>query len=54
MTPTLEVFKITETLIAPLTGAIGDALNLLVPVGITVMGSFIAIRLVKRIIFSFL
>lgn len=47
-------FAITEALIEPITTTINSGLSLLVPIGIGIMGSFIGISLIKRLIFTFL
>lgn len=48
------MFAITEALIKPLQDTISSGFDLLVPIGISVMGAFIGISLIKRLIFSFL
>lgn len=47
-------FAITEELIAPITTTINSGLSLLVPIGIGIMGSFIGISLIKRLVYTFL
>ena len=50
----VTAFTVTNDLIQPLVDTINSGLNVLVPVGIGIMGTFIGIRLVRRIIFTFL
>lgn len=50
----MEGFTITKELIQPLVDAINSGLDVLVPIGIGIMGTFIGIRLISRIIYSFL
>ena len=45
-------FTITSDTVAPVTNAINSGLTTLVPIGI--MGTFIGIALIKRIIYTFL
>lgn len=47
-------FTITEDTVQPVTDAINSGLTTLVPIGIGIMGTFIGIALIKRIIYTFL
>jgi hypothetical protein len=47
-------FEWTTELLAPITGAINQAMGVVVPIGIGVMGIFIGVSVVKRVIFTFL
>jgi hypothetical protein len=47
-------FEWSATLLAPLTGAINQAMEVVVPIGIGIMGIFIGISVVRRVIFTFL
>lgn len=47
-------FTITSDTVAPVTNAINSGLTTLVPIGIGIMGTFIGIALIKRIIYTFL
>jgi hypothetical protein len=42
------------TSLAPITTAISDATTNLVPIGLGVMGTFIGIAMLKRVVYSFL
>ena len=50
----MDEFTITANTVAPVTNAINSVLNTLVPIGIGIMGTFIGIALIKRIIYTFL
>lgn len=50
----MDTFEITANTVAPVTGAINSGLNTLVPIGIGIMGTFIGISLIKRVIYTFL
>ena len=50
----MDEFTITANTVAPVTNAINSGLNTLVPIGIGIMGTFIGIALIKRIIYTFL
>lgn len=45
---------ITEELLSPITTALTSNLNVLVPVGITIMGIMIGVSLIPRIVYKFL
>ena len=47
-------FTITADTVSPVTDAINSGLTTLVPIGIGIMGTFIGIALIKRIIYTFL
>lgn len=50
----VSTFTITANTVSPVTNAINSGLNTLVPIGIGIMGTFIGIALIKRIIYTFL
>lgn len=45
---------ITAEMLAPITEALTTNLNVLVPVGISIMGTMIGIGLIPRIVYKFL
>ena len=47
-------FEWTATLLSPVTAAINQAMEVVVPIGIGVMGIFIGVKVVKRVIFTFM
>lgn len=47
-------FEITSELVAPITTAISSGLTTLVPIGLSIMATFIGISLIPRIIYKFL
>lgn len=47
-------FTISAGTVSPVTNAINSGLSTLVPIGIGIMGTFIGIALIKRIIYTFL
>lgn len=47
-------FQISADTVSPVTDAINSGLTTLVPIGIGIMGTFIGIALIKRIIYTFL
>ena len=51
---TVSGFTITADTVEPVTNAINSGLSTLVPIGIGIMGTFIGIALIKRIIYTFL
>lgn len=51
---TVTAFTVTAELVQPLVDAINSGLNVLVPIGIGIMATFIGIRLIRRIIYTFL
>lgn len=50
----METFEITANTVAPVTTAIDSGLKVLVPIGVGIMGTFIGIALIKRVIYTFL
>lgn len=50
----VTAFTITSDLVQPVVTTINSGLNVLVPVGIGIMSTFIGIRVLKRVIFTFL
>lgn len=50
----VQAFTITANTVAPVTNAINSGLNTLIPIGIGIMGTFIGISLIKRVIYTFL
>ena len=54
MENTVSAFTVTANTVAPVTNAINSAVNTLIPIGIGIMGTFIAIGLIKRVIYTFL
>lgn len=47
-------FDVTAATVEPVTNAITSGLTTLIPIGIGIMATFIAIALIKRVIYSFL
>lgn len=47
-------FKVSTELVQPIVDTINSGLATLVPIGITVMATFIGLGLVKRVIYKFL
>ena len=54
MTPVVTPFEWTNTVLAPVTTAINQAMETVVPIGIGIMGIMIGVRVVKRVIFTFM
>ena len=50
----VQAFTVTANTVTPVTNAINSALNTLIPIGIGIMGTFIVISLIKRVIYTFL
>lgn len=50
----MEGFTITADLVKPVTDALSSGLTTLVPIGISIMATFIGISLIPRIIYKFL
>ena len=50
----VTTFTLTSDLLKPIVDGITSNLNVLVPVGITIMGIIIAVSLIPRIIYKFL
>lgn len=51
---TVAAFEITTQLVQPLVDTINSGLTTLVPIGIGIMGTFIGIHLIRRVIYTFL
>lgn len=47
-------FAITSAMVSPITTAITSGVQVLVPVGITIMGIMVGVSLIPRIIYKFL
>jgi len=52
--PEVSTFQVTSNLVQPVVTAINSGLDVLVPIGIGIMATFIGIRLIRRIIYTFL
>ncbi len=50
----VNAFTISADTVSPVTNAINSGLTTLVPIGIGIMGTFIGISLIKRVIYTFL
>lgn len=50
----ITYFTVTDTMVQPLVNTINSALTVMVPIGLGIMGSFIGVNVVKRMIWSFL
>lgn len=50
----ITYFNITSSMIAPLVNSINENLQTMIPIGLGIMGTFIGISIVKRIIYSFI
>lgn len=50
----ITYFTVTQDLIEPLVTTINSGLSTMIPIGLGVMGSFISVSLIKRVIYSFL
>lgn len=50
----VEYFQVTTALVAPIVDAINSGLTVMLPVGITIMASFVGINVVKRVLWSFI
>lgn len=50
----MEGFAVTAELVKPITDALSSGLATLVPVGITIMATFIGISLIPRVVYKFL
>lgn len=50
----ISYFAVTDTLVKPLVEAVNSGLETMIPIGIGIMGTFIGISLIRRVIFSFL
>lgn len=47
-------FEVSTETVQPILDAINSGLSTLVPIGIGIMGTFVGISLIKRVIFTFL
>ena len=52
--PTITYWTISDGLLAPLMTSITTNINAAVPYGLAIMGSFLGINVLKRVLFSFL
>lgn len=50
----IQPFEFTAAILGPITEAVNSAMDVVVPIGIGIMGVFIGISVVKRVIFTFL
>lgn len=50
----VETAFLTEAMLSPITNAITSNLQVLLPVGVGIMGTIIAVGLIPRIIYKFL
>ena len=50
----ITYFTVTDTMVQPLVNTINSALTVMVPIGLGIMGSFIGVNVVNRMIWSFL
>lgn len=50
----ITYFQVTESLVAPLVTTINSGLETMIPIGIGIMGSFIGVQIMKRVIYSFI
>lgn len=49
-----EYFVITKAMVQPIVDSINTGLTTMLPIGITVMASFVGINVVKRVLWSFI
>ena len=54
MNEAVAAFTVTSQTVQPILDAINSGLTTLVPIGIGIMGTFVGISLIKRVIFTFL
>ena len=52
--PTITYWSISDELLAPLMTSINTNISSAVPYGLAIMGSFLGINILKRVIFSFM
>ena len=52
-TPTITYWTISDGLLTPLMNSINTNINAAVPYGLAIMGSFIGINVLKRVLYSF-
>lgn len=50
----MKIMVITPEMLAPITTALTSNLSVLLPIGIGIMGTMIAISLIPRIVYKFL
>lgn len=50
----VATFAVSAQTVQPILDAINSGLTTLVPIGIGIMGTFVGISLIKRVIFTFL
>lgn len=53
-TTTSGAFVVTSDMVEPIQAAISSGLEVLVPVGVGVMATFVGIKLIPRVIYMFL
>ena len=51
--PTITYWSISDELLAPLMTSINTNISAAVPYGLAIMGSFLGINVLKRVIYSF-
>jgi len=51
---TETAFKITSSMVKPITSAVGDNIGTLIPVGIGIMAIMIGVSLIPRVVYKFL
>jgi hypothetical protein len=54
MTPVVTPFEWTSAMLEPVVTAINQAMTTVIPIGIGIMGILIGVRVVKRVIFTFM
>lgn len=52
--PTITYWSISDELLSPLMTSINTNISAAVPYGLAIMGSFIGINVLKRVIYSFM
>lgn len=50
----VTAFTVTSELVQPVVDSINSGLNVLIPIGIGIMSTFIGIHLIRRVIYTFL
>ena len=50
----ITYFQVTDAIVAPLVKTINSGLETMIPIGIGIMGSFIGVSIMKRVIYSFI
>lgn len=51
---TVQAFTITADTVQPVVTAINSGLEVLLPIGLAIMGTFIGVSLIKRVIYTFM